>query len=125
MNDNTKDTTKIDIEKVAEFYGRSSADILTALDGQGAGVLWTIPPRSPEALRNAVRQLRRVHATRLRWIRRLRLESRSEGRIEAVGVYLLPGVEQRVFRLDNHLLELSCPVLRDECLDVVEREMAV
>ena len=121
--DATENATELDIEKIAAFYRRSSADLLSALDGQGAGVLWTIPPGSPEALRAAVRQLRRTYATKLRWVRRLRLNSRSEGNIEAVGVYILPEVSQRIFRLDTRR-EISCTILRDECLTVAEREMA-
>ena len=124
MNNDIEDTTKIAIEKVAEFYMRSNADIISALDGKGAGVLWTIPPGSPDSLRSAVRHLRRAHATKVRWIRRLRLQSRSEGQIEAVGVYVLPGVEQRVFRLDT-CREFPYPIFRDECLITVEREMSV
>lgn len=114
----------IDIDQIAAFYRKSNADIISALDGKGAGVLWTIPPGSPDSLRSAVRHLRHAHATKVRWIRRLRLRSRSEGQIEAVGVYVLPNVEQQVFRLDN-FREFSHPVFRDECLMTVEREMSV
>lgn len=114
----------IDIDQIAAFYRKSNADIISALDGKGAGVLWTIPPGSPDSLRSAFRQLRRAHATKVRWIRRLRLRSRSEGQIEAVGVYVLPDVEQRVFRLDT-CREFPYPILRDECLTTAEREMSV
>lgn len=97
-----------------EFYQRSNADVLEALDGEGAGVLWTIPPCSPEALKQAIRQLTKCKATRIRWTRKLRLNSRGDGEIEAVGIYLLPNMDQRIFRMDAGG-EIVMGLLRDDC----------
>ena len=119
----TDTTEKTDVARLRAFYTRSNADIVCALDGEGAGVLWTLPPNSPDALRRAVRQLRRAKATRMRWIRRLRLSSRSQGVLDAVGVYVMPGGRQRVYRLDNGA-EFSCKPITDICLEVVVREMS-
>ena len=102
------------IEDIMEFYQRSNADVLEALDGHGAGILWTIPPCSPEALKQAIRQLTRCKATRVRWIRKLRLNSRAKGNIEAIGIYLLPDMEQRIMCLATGE-EIAVGLLRDEC----------
>jgi len=103
------------IEDIIEFYGHSNADVLEAMDGEGAGVIWTIPPCSPEGLKQGIRQLIRSKATKIRWIRKVRLNSRSAGPIEAVAIYRLPGIEQQVFRLDTGE-EIVVGPLRDTCL---------
>ena len=113
-----------DINSIRAFYSRSDADIVSALDGDGAGVLWTLPPNSPDALRRAVRQLRRAKATRMQWTRRLRLNSRSQGMLDAVGVYVIPNGDQRVYRLDTGA-EFPCGLITDICLQVVVQEMSV
>lgn len=117
-------TEKNDITRLRAFYGHSDADIVCALDGEGAGVLWTLPPNSPDALRRAVRQLRRAKATRMQWIRRLRLSSRSQGMLDAVGIYVIPGGNQRLYRLDTGA-EFPCKLITDVCLEVVVQEMSV
>lgn len=116
--------TNSDIARLRAFYTRSDADVVCALDGEGAGVLWTLPPNSPDALRRAVRQLRRAKATRMQWTRRLRLSSRSQGMLDAVGIYVVPGGSQRVYRLDTGA-EVTCGPITDVCLEVVVREMFV
>lgn len=117
-------TEKIDITRIRAFYCRSNADIVCALDGEGAGVLWTLPPNSPNALRRAVRQLRRVKATQVQWTRRLCLSSRSQGMLAAVGVYVVPGGGQRLYRLDTGA-EVPCGLISDICLELVVREMSM
>ena len=117
-------TEKTDITRIRAYYGRSNADIVCALDGEGAGVLWTLPHNSPDALRRAVRQLRRAKATRIQWTRRLRLSSRSQGMLDAIGIYVVPGISQRVYRLDTGA-EFPCGPITDVCLEIVVQEMSV
>ena len=107
------------IEDIMEFYQRANADVLEALDGEGAGVLWTIPACSPEALKRAIRQLTTCKATRIRWTRKLRLHSREEGTIEAIGIYLLPNMEQGIFRMDTGG-EIKIGLLRDDCFAIAQ-----
>jgi hypothetical protein len=108
-----------DIRNFMEFHERANADTVEALDGDGAGVLWTIPPCSPEALKQALRQLTRCKATRIRWTRKVRLNSRKDGPIDAIGIYLLPGMEQRVYRQDTGK-EIETGLLMDECVAVAQ-----
>jgi hypothetical protein len=116
-------TEKNDITRIQAFYKRSNADIVSALDGEGEGILFTLPPNSPDALRRAVRQLRRAKATRMQWIRRLRLSSRSQGILDAVGIYIRPDGDQRVYRLDTGA-EFPCEPISDICLEIVLQEMS-
>lgn len=116
--------TSADLARIRAFYQRSSADILTAIDGPGTGIIWTIPPNSPDALRRAVRQLRRAKTTRVQWIRRLRLSSRSQGMIEVFGIYVVPDRSQRIYSLETGT-EVLCGPLTDICMEVVVQEMTV
>ena len=116
-------TEKNDITRIRAFYRRSDADIVCALDGEGAGVLWTLPPNSPDTLRRAVRQLRRAKATRMQWIRRLHLSSRSQGMLDAVGIYVMPDGGQRVYRLDTGA-DVPCRPITDVCMEIVVQEMS-
>ncbi len=112
-----------DIAKIMAFYQRSKADIVSALDGDGAGVIFTLPPCSPDALSRAVRQLRRGGATKMQWIQRLRLQSRSQGDIEAFTITVLPDLIQQVYRLDTGE-EISCGPLKDHCMDAALKEIS-
>jgi hypothetical protein len=105
-----------------EFYKRSSADILVALDGDGAGTLWTIPPCSPDALRQGIRQMVRTHTTRVQWTRKVRIRSRANGSVDAVAVYELPAGAQKVFQLDT-AEEIQVGLLRDACLEAGMAEL--
>jgi len=67
---------------------------------------------------------RRAKATQIRWARRLRLSSRSQGMLDAIGIYVVPGGRQRVYRLDTGA-EFPCGLITDVCLEVVVQEMFV
>ena len=110
------------IDQFREFYQHSEADILEVLDGEGAGTVWTLLPCSPQALRRGIRQLMRSQTTQIRWIRKLNLNSPTCGKIEALGIYRLPNLEQHVYRLDTGE-EVKVGLLTDDCLRTVLSEM--
>ena len=112
-----------DIKKIMAFYEKNRADIVSGCDCEGEGVLFTLPPCSPEALRRAVRQLRRAGATKMRWIRRVRLQSRLQGDIEAFSIVILPEMAQNIYRLDTGE-EIPCRLLNDESFTVAKDEIS-
>lgn len=59
----------------------------------------------------------------MQWTRRLRLNSHSQGMLDAVGVYVMPDGDQRVYRLDTGA-EFPCGPITDICLEVVLQEMS-
>lgn len=107
------------MEEIMEFYQHSDADILEVLDGEGAGTVWTFPACSPEVLKQAVRHLTRSKTTRIRWMRKVRLKSKALGKLEAVGIYIIPPMTQRILRLDTGE-EIVSGLLKDECFATMQ-----
>ena len=105
-----------ELNGILVFHRKSDADTLTALDGDGAGVIWTFAPSSPAVLLQSLRRLRRASAKRMRWTRKIHLRSQSMGKIDAVGICLLPDLQQHVYRLDNGEL-LQVKQMHDESVD--------
>ena len=105
-----------------EFYKHSNADVMTAMDGDIEGILWTLPSCSPDAVKQAIRQLVRCKATRIQWVRRVRLHSKSRGVIDAIAIFILPDMKQSIYGLDTGE-EMKTEKLNDSCLLAVLAEM--
>ena len=90
-----------DLNRIRAFYYGSDADLLMARDGDGAGVIWTLPPSSPKVLLRAVQRMVRCKTTQFLWARKIRIMSRSRGEIKAFGIYSLPEGVHHIYRLHS------------------------
>lgn len=110
------------IAGIMNFYEHSNADVMQALDGETEGILWTLPSCSPDAVKQVIRQLIRCKATRIKWVRRIRLNSKSRGPIDAIAIFILPDMEQSVFDLASQK-EIRAGKLRDSSVLAALAEM--
>jgi hypothetical protein len=97
-----------DIEEFLTAYRQgATADFIQPWQNERWGTLWTIPPCDPAAAERAGRQMARMGATKIRWIRRARLRD-ARGTIDTVILTEFPARQQRVITIDSGaLLEIG------------------
>lgn len=97
-----------------------AADMVQFRDATGGwGVIWTVPPNSPDALERAARQMVRCRAVRVRHVRRGRLTPRDSQALDVIIVTEAPPVIQvarcltssRVVAVDHFLADHGLRVL--------------
>jgi len=109
--------TADELARILSAYRRGlTADMIQMRIGGEWGVIWTIPPCSPEALERVAHQVRRCRADRVRHIRRARLMVRGADPIEAVILTEISPVIQEVRCLRTACLVLVGEVLTDHGL---------
>ena len=105
---------------IAAYQDGLTADMLQAEFQRGQGVIWTVPPCSPEALERAGRQFTRSRARRILHIRRAVLRHQGEDGQAVVIATELPDRLQQVRDLDTaEEVVLRC-LLFDEALAALD-----
>ena len=105
---------------IAAYQDGLTADMLQAEFQQGQGVIWTVPPCSPEALERAGRQFTRSRARRILHIRRAVLRRRDQDNQAVVVATEFPSHRQEVRDLDSAEAVILRRLLSDDVLAALD-----
>ena len=115
----------IDWPRIITAYRNGlTADLLQAEFQREQGVIWTVPPCSPEALERAGRQFLRSRARRILHVRRAVLRRRDQDDQAVVVATELPGRRQDVRDLNTMEQIVLQRFLSDAALNALQEAFA-
>jgi hypothetical protein len=110
-----------EFEKFLTAYRQGAmADFIQPQQNGRWGSLWTFPPCDPAAAERAGRQMARMGATNIRWIRRARLRDRMGGSYDALVALTLPNEQQDVIILSTGKVMSVDSLLIDESFSLLK-----